>query len=110
LSSTHQQEYELTYHYQHKKNGPEQASHPVFPSPWKLTKVRGLPDSLNRDTVTLSDIIGDQHVSEIWSFNYLQGVNFLKSNLHDLVKHSAVMHIVYGQWLDLNVKWKRFRV
>ena len=46
-------------------------------SPITLTKVEGLPDAVNLDTVSLEDILGNPLVKECWAFNYLIDVDFL---------------------------------
>ena len=48
-----------------------------LPSPIQLTRVEGLAESNNVDTVSLKDIVGDPLIKECWVFNYLFEVDFL---------------------------------
>jgi len=48
-----------------------------IPSPIHLTRVEGLAQLNNVDTVSLRDIVGDPLIKECWVFNYLFDVNFL---------------------------------
>jgi len=48
-----------------------------IPSPIQLTRVEGLAELNNVDTVNLRDIIGDPLIKECWVFNYLFEVDFL---------------------------------
>lgn len=48
-----------------------------IPSPIRLTRVEGLAELNNIDTVSLRDIVGDPLIKECWVFNYLFDVDFL---------------------------------
>lgn len=67
-------------------------------SPWQLTWIRDLPESQNRDAVTLKDLLGDPLISECWEFNYLHDVNFLMDAFDADVRHLVKVHIVHGFW------------
>lgn len=70
----------------------------VTKSPFQLTWIRDLPESSNKDAVSLRDILGDPMISECWEFNYLHNLDFLMdafdSDVRDLVK----VHVVHGFW------------
>jgi len=70
----------------------------IVPSPFQLTKIRDLPLELNRDTVTLRDLLGDPLISECWQFNYLHDVDFLMSAFDEDVKGLVEVHVVHGFW------------
>ncbi|RDA91628.1 hypothetical protein CP533_0052, partial [Ophiocordyceps camponoti-saundersi (nom. inval.)] len=67
-------------------------------SPWQLTRIRDLPDELNRDALSLGDIIGDALVRECWQFNFLHDVNFLMNAFDQDIRHAIDVHIVHGFW------------
>ncbi|KAK0637106.1 tyrosyl-DNA phosphodiesterase-domain-containing protein [Bombardia bombarda] len=67
-------------------------------SPFQLTKARDLPSSLNRDAISLSDILNDPLISECWEFNYLHDINFLMAHFDPDVRHLVKVHIVHGFW------------
>lgn len=46
-------------------------------SPIRLTKVDGLPEAVNVDTVGLEDILSSPLIKQCWAFNYLIDVDFL---------------------------------
>lgn len=46
-------------------------------SPIKLTRVDGLPEAVNVDTIGLEDILGNPLIKQCWAFNYLIDVDFL---------------------------------
>lgn len=67
-------------------------------SPWKLTWIRDLPEELNRDAISLKDILGDPLISECWEFNYLHDIPFLMEAFDHDVRHLVQVHIVHGFW------------
>ena len=67
-------------------------------SPWQLTWIRDLPESLNRDAVTLEDLLGDPLIYECWEFNYLHDVDFLMAAFDNDTRHLVKVHIVHGFW------------
>jgi hypothetical protein len=38
----------------------------IHKSPWQLTRIRDLPDEVNKDTVSLQDLLGDPLIRECW--------------------------------------------
>ncbi|KAG6004147.1 hypothetical protein E4U21_001364 [Claviceps maximensis] len=67
-------------------------------SPWQLTWIRDLPEELNRDAVTLQDILGDPLINECWEFNFLHDVDFLMDAFDPDTKHLVDVHVVHGFW------------
>lgn len=70
----------------------------VIRSPWQLTWIRDLPESLNKDAVTLKDLLGDPLISECWEFNYLHDIHFLMDAFDPDTRHLVKVHIVHGFW------------
>lgn len=70
----------------------------TFRSPFQLTRIRDLPPEMNRDTVTLEDILGDPLISECWEFNYLHDIDFLMGAFDPDVRHLVRVHVVHGFW------------
>lgn len=46
-------------------------------SPIQLIKIRDLPETMNQDTTSLNDLLGDPLIKECWNFNFLFDVNFV---------------------------------
>ncbi|KAK1836939.1 tyrosyl-DNA phosphodiesterase I, partial [Podospora conica] len=67
-------------------------------SPFQLTRIRDLPPELNKDTVTLPDLLGDPLISECWEFNYLHSIPFLLSAFDPDVRPLVKIHIIHGFW------------
>ncbi|RKF58029.1 putative tyrosyl-DNA phosphodiesterase [Erysiphe neolycopersici] len=70
----------------------------IIRSPFQLTKIQDLPNSLNVDSISLSDILGDPLISECWDFNYLHDLNFLLRSFDQDVQHLIKIHVVHGFW------------
>lgn len=81
-----------------QENGTPSRSARVFRSPFQLTKIRDLPPEMNKDTVTLKDILGDPLIAECWEFNYLHDLDFLMSAFDEDVRHLVKVHVVHGFW------------
>ncbi|EGR51638.1 uncharacterized protein TRIREDRAFT_74635 [Trichoderma reesei QM6a] len=67
-------------------------------SPWQLTRIRDLPEELNRDTVRLRDILDDPLITECWQFNFLHDIPFVLSAFDDMVRNRVQLHVVHGFW------------
>lgn len=67
-------------------------------SPFRLTHIRDLPDEMNRDTVTLGDLLGDPLIAECWEFNYLHDIPFLMSHFDKDTRHLVKVKVVHGFW------------
>ncbi|KAF7558731.1 hypothetical protein G7046_g5432 [Stylonectria norvegica] len=70
----------------------------LIPSPWQLTWIRDLPDDLNKDAVTLKELLGDPLISECWEFNYLHDIHFLMDAFDPDTRHLVKVHVVHGFW------------
>jgi tyrosyl-DNA phosphodiesterase-1 len=70
----------------------------MLKSPFRLTKIRDLPADLNKDTVTLKDILGDPLIAECWEFNYLHDIDFLMAAFDRDIRHLVKVHVVHGFW------------
>lgn len=91
-------------------NGPESLSRAISPpskrrrhltcisSPWQLTWIRDLPEELNRDAITLKDLLGDPLISECWQFNYLHDIPFIMDAFDRDTRHLVKLNIVHGFW------------
>lgn len=70
----------------------------VLASPWQLTWIRDLPEELNKDAVTLKDLLGDPLISECWEFNYLHSIRFLMDAFDPDTRGLVKVHVVHGSW------------
>lgn len=69
-----------------------------LPSPFKLTRIRDLSEPSNHDTVSLKDVIGNAIIKELWSFNYLTDIDFLREALDEDTRHLVKINVVHGFW------------
>ncbi|KPM38883.1 hypothetical protein AK830_g7674 [Neonectria ditissima] len=76
----------------------KRASSSLISSPWQLTWIRDLPEELNRDAVTLKDLLGDPLISQCWEFNFLHDIHFLMDAFDPDTKHLVDVHVVHGFW------------
>ncbi|KAJ4294817.1 hypothetical protein N0V88_005051 [Collariella sp. IMI 366227] len=53
---------------------------------------------MNKDTVTLKDILGDPLISQCWEFNYIHDIDFLMSAFDEDVRSLVKVHVVHGFW------------
>ncbi|KAL7950350.1 MATE efflux family protein [Trichoderma barbatum] len=67
-------------------------------SPWQLTRIRDALDEVNKDTVTLEDLLGDPSITECWQFNFLYDIPFVMNAFDERVRHSVQLHVVHGFW------------
>ncbi len=67
-------------------------------SPFQLTWISDLPDSLNVDAVSLKDILGDPLIAECWEFNYLHNLDFLMDAFDEDVRNLVKVHVIHGFW------------
>ncbi|TGJ81080.1 hypothetical protein E0Z10_g7690 [Xylaria hypoxylon] len=97
-------------------DAPERASHsslshPISPprkkqnrervriaSPFRLTSIRDLSDACNVGAVSLSDLVGDPLIAELWDFNYLHDLDFLMEHLDEDTRALTKVHVVHGFW------------
>ncbi|KAH6692410.1 tyrosyl-DNA phosphodiesterase [Plectosphaerella plurivora] len=67
-------------------------------SPFQLTHIRDLPDTMNQDAVTLHDLLGDPLIAECWVFNFLHDIPFVMSHFDDDTRHLVKVRVVHGFW------------
>jgi tyrosyl-DNA phosphodiesterase-1 len=67
-------------------------------SPFRLTKIRDLPASENRDTVGIDDILGDVMLREVWLFNYMHEIPWVMEKLDEDIKQHVKVWFVHGNW------------
>jgi len=90
---------------------PASLSHPISPprkkrakegirlaSPFRLTRIKDLSDEDNIDAVSLSDLVGDPLIAELWDFNYLHDIGFLMRHLDSDTRALTKVHVVHGFW------------
>ncbi|KAJ2992464.1 hypothetical protein NUW58_g2164 [Xylaria curta] len=89
---------------------PSSLSHPISPptkrakervriaSPFRLTSIRDLSDAQNVGAVSLSDLVGDPLIAELWDFNYLHDLGFLLEHLDEDTRPPTKVHVVHGFW------------
>ncbi|EKD18637.1 uncharacterized protein L3040_002064 [Drepanopeziza brunnea f. sp. 'multigermtubi'] len=70
----------------------------VLKSPFQLTCIKDLPEAVNKDAVSLKNILGDPTITECWEFNYLHDLEFLMEAFHDDVRDRTKVHVVHGFW------------
>jgi Tyrosyl-DNA phosphodiesterase len=73
------------------------ADYRVIQSPFKLTRIRDLPENANIDTVGVKDILGDVMLKEVWLFDFLFDVDWVMYVLDNRYSHhlSHVLDISY---------------
>jgi tyrosyl-DNA phosphodiesterase-1 len=67
-------------------------------SPFQLTRIKGLPDELNKDSVTLGDLLGDPLITECWNFNFMHDIGFIMKEFDEDTRNLVKLHIVHGYW------------
>lgn len=70
----------------------------LVPSPVQLTEIKELHASLNINTISLKDILGDPLIKECWLFNYLFDVDFVMSHFDEDIRDLVQVKIVHGSW------------
>lgn len=53
---------------------------------------------MNKDAVTLKDLLGDPLISECWEFNFLHNIPFLMDAFDPDTRHLVKVHVVHGFW------------
>ena len=67
-------------------------------SPFRLTRIRDLPESDNKDTVRLSEILGDVMLREVWLFNYMHNIPFVMRRFDPDIREHVKVVFVHGNW------------
>ncbi|KAF3922992.1 hypothetical protein ABW20_dc0103192 [Dactylellina cionopaga] len=70
----------------------------IISSPFKLTHIANFTRNQNLDTVTISDILGNPLIKEVWSFNFMHDLTWLVSHLDQDIARSINIKIVHGNW------------
>lgn len=70
----------------------------LLPSPVQLIPVEDLPNTLNIDTISLKDILGNPLIKECWIFNYCIDVDFIMSQFDRDIRDLVQVKIVHGSW------------
>lgn len=70
----------------------------LIPSPFKLTKIQGLPDHENFNTVSLHGILGNPLIREAWIFNYVFDVDWTMQHFDPDVRNDVSVKIIHGSW------------
>ncbi|KAF3934895.1 hypothetical protein ABW19_dt0205117 [Dactylella cylindrospora] len=70
----------------------------IISSPFKLTEIRDLTRNKNIDTITITDILKDPLIREIWSFNFMHDLEWMVTHLDDDTKHHIDIKIIHGNW------------
>ncbi|KAI0594388.1 tyrosyl-DNA phosphodiesterase-domain-containing protein [Biscogniauxia sp. FL1348] len=76
----------------------------IVRSPFQLTTVRSLTQENNHDTVQLIDLLNDESIYELWSFNYLHDLKFMMKHLPKKTRTLTKVNIVHGFWHEQNVE------
>ncbi|KAA8895797.1 tyrosyl-DNA phosphodiesterase-domain-containing protein [Sphaerosporella brunnea] len=67
-------------------------------SPFRLTRIRDLPNSENRDTVGVEEILGDVMLRAVWLFNYMHEIPWVLDQLDEDIKDHVEVNFVHGNW------------
>jgi tyrosyl-DNA phosphodiesterase-1 len=70
----------------------------TWSSPFRLTRIRDLPNSENEDTVGIEDILGDVMLREVWLFNYMHDISWVMEQLDEDIKDHVKVTFVHGNW------------
>lgn len=67
-------------------------------SPFKLTTIRDLADTSNRDTISLKDILGNPLIKEAWVFNFCFDIDWMMQYFDPDVRDMVKVEVVHGSW------------
>jgi len=82
----------------------------TWSSPFRLTKIRDLPQSENRDTIGIAEILGDVMLREVWLFNYMHNIHWVMAQFDlDISTHVKIV-FVHGNWKQEDEGRKRMEV
>jgi len=70
----------------------------VIRSPIRLYSIKDLPDSENVDTITIREVLSPATLTEIWSFNFMTHMPWLRDLLGKENKSRIKIRIVHGYW------------
>lgn len=70
----------------------------LIPSPFHLTRIQGLPEAENIDTLTLHEILGNPLIREAWIFNYVFDVDWTMQHFDPDIRNDVSVKIIHGSW------------
>ncbi|KAF8537947.1 tyrosyl-DNA phosphodiesterase-domain-containing protein [Trichophaea hybrida] len=70
----------------------------TWPSPFRLTTIRDLPWSENKDTVGIAEILGDVMLHEVWLFNYMHNIHWVMAQFDIDIRAHVKVVFVHGNW------------
>ncbi|KAK6337903.1 hypothetical protein TWF696_001381 [Orbilia brochopaga] len=70
----------------------------IISSPFRLTRIRDFPENKNIDTITITDILCNPLIREIWSFNFMHDLEWMVSHMDEDTRHLVDIKIVHGNW------------
>ncbi|KAJ6258616.1 hypothetical protein Dda_6663 [Drechslerella dactyloides] len=70
----------------------------IISSPFRLTRIRDFPENKNIDTITITDILGNPLIREIWSFNFMHDLEWMVSHLDEDTGSSIDIKVIHGNW------------
>lgn len=70
----------------------------ILPSPFQLTRIRGVPAKDNTDTISLHDILGDPLIREAWIFNFCFDVSWTMRYFDEDVRSLVNVKIIHWSW------------
>lgn len=74
------------------------AARTPIPSPVQLVSVKDLPSTVNINTISLHDILGDPLIKESWIFNFLFDVDFIMSQFDEDTRDLVQVKLIHGSW------------
>ncbi|KAK4938120.1 hypothetical protein LTR10_021360 [Elasticomyces elasticus] len=89
---------EATTQYQDKTSSKTTSRVKCIPSPFKLTSIRDLPSSQNKDTISLHEILGNPLIKEAWIFNFCFDVDWIMTFFDADVRSQVKVKVVHGSW------------
>jgi hypothetical protein len=82
----------------------------AWPSPFRLTTIRDLPQSENKDTVGVAEILGDVMLREVWLFNYMHNIHWVMAQFDPDIRAHVKVVFVHGNWKQEDEGRKRMEV
>jgi len=79
----------------------------VIRSPIRLYSIKDLPDSENVDAISIREVLSPSTLTEIWSFNFMTEMSWLRDLLGKENDSRIKVRIVHGHWRqeDESRKW-----
>jgi len=70
----------------------------IVASPFRLTRIHGLPSSANIDTVNIKELLGSPLIKEAWIFNYCHDVHWTMQQFDPDIRDLVSVKIIHGFW------------